>query len=126
MTPLRPGTFSQVPGKHYGTPKEIWGFRAPRATGPPERIARAFLQANVGLLGIDQPERLLERRKIIESLGARHVIFQQGHQGMRIHRAYVTVHLDLAGRIYLVKNRAVPRELLPGRPQFRISELGAR
>jgi hypothetical protein len=45
---------------------------------------------------------------------------------MRIHRAYVSVHLDRRGRAYLVKNRAVPRNLLPERTPFRISQADAR
>ncbi len=115
-----------VPGKHYGTPKEVWGFRTPPAKGRPEALARQFLQANEQVLGIAKLVPRLRRQRTIESLGARHVILQQRHHGMRIHRAYVSVHLDRRGRAYLAKNRAVPRDLLPERARFRITRADAR
>ncbi len=126
MKALRRGTFKQVPGKNYGTPKEIWGFRAPRGRGNPKRIALEFLRANEDLLGIAKLARRLRHQRTIEGLGARHVIFQQWHLKMRIHRAYVTVHLDRRGRVYLVKNRAMPRNLLPKQTPFRIAKADAR
>jgi hypothetical protein len=63
----------------------------------------------------------LTRPRVIESLGAHHVIFQQVHQGQRVHRAYLTVHLARDGRVYLVKNRVVPVALLPAAPKTRIT-----
>jgi Zn-dependent metalloprotease len=55
----------------------------------------------------------LQLRKVISSLGGYHVIFNQVHDGLRVHRGYVTVHIDRAGRVFLSKNRAVPARLLP-------------
>ena len=74
-------------------------------------IARAVLKANADLLGISRVR--LNARTVKRSVGANHVIFTQLMDNKPIHRAYVTVHLDTAGRAYLIKNRAVPTALLP-------------
>jgi hypothetical protein len=66
------------------------------------------------------------RTRIIESLGAHHIIHQQRLNGLPIHRAYVTVHLAKGGRVYLVKNRAVPRDLLEPSAEFKIAQTTAR
>jgi hypothetical protein len=42
------------------------------------------------------------------------VIFEQRDGGVRVHRGYVTVHIDPDRRVFLVKNRAAPTELLGG------------
>ncbi|MEZ4416744.1 MAG: M36 family metallopeptidase [Gemmatimonadota bacterium] len=122
MRALRPGTYQVVPGEYYGTPKEVWGFLAPARAGRPELIAFEFLTANRDLLGIETRLGGLRFTRSIESLGARHVILQQLHEGLRVHRAYVTVHMDLRGRVYLAKNRAVPGVHLPPRTGFRLGE----
>jgi hypothetical protein len=113
--------FKRVPGKYYGTPKEVWGFRtAPmrtraKAKGParPERAARQFMASNAGLFGLDPALGDIRARKVIHSLGAHHVILEQRHLGYRIHRGYVTVHMDRDARVYLAKNRSVPEAKLP-------------
>jgi len=56
----------------------------------------------------------LRLRRIVRSVGGNHVIFSQVHDGVRIHRAYVTVHIDRSGRVFLSKNRSIPARLLPG------------
>ena len=104
-------------GEFYGTPKEVWGFRTARAAGLPEQAARDFLSANSGLFELEENLAGLRRRRVIRSLGANHVIFSQVHAGHRVHRGYVTVHMDRAGRVFLAKNRSVPARLLP--PAFR-------
>lgn len=109
---LRSKSYRTVPGVHYGTPKELWGFRAPERASGLADVDR-FLRANAALLGIEPDLAGLERQKVIESLGAFHVIYQQRVMKKRVHRAYVTVHLDTRGRIFLVKNRAAPKRLLP-------------
>ncbi|MCI0451768.1 MAG: M4 family metallopeptidase [Candidatus Latescibacteria bacterium] len=110
MRPLERREYRLVPGTHYGTPKELWGFRtAARATSR----AREFLRANAVLLGLEPDLAGIARQRVVESLGATHVIFRQAHLGKRIHRAYVTVHVDGRGRVYLAKNRAMPKGLLP-------------
>jgi len=126
MKPLGARAYKAIPGKHYRTPKEVWGFTTPRGRKGPVTTAREFLKANADLLGISLVIPRLRLKKVIESVGAWHVIFQQRHQNLRVHRAYVTVHVDRRRRVYLVKNRAVPRELLPGRPEFRIAATSAR
>jgi hypothetical protein len=63
----------------------------------------------------------LELQKVIPSLGAQHVIFQQIHFDRRVHRGYVTVHIGNDRRVYLTKNRAMPRHLLPAEAEFRLA-----
>jgi len=110
---LKRGHYKSVPGKYYGTPKEVWGFRTASARGSPRSIARAFVAANSDLFKLEPHLAGLGVRRVIPSLGAAHVIMQQIHVGRRVHRGYVTVHIDRAGRVYLAKNRAVPARLLP-------------
>ncbi len=118
--------FHEVPGRHYKTPKEIWGFRLPAAAGHPQAVARRTLSANASRLGLDGLMRSLRLRRIIRSLGAWHVIFSQRHLGKYIHRAYVTVHMDSRRAVYLIKSRAVPRQLLPDVDTARVGVRGAR
>jgi Fungalysin metallopeptidase (M36) len=106
----------EVPGRHYGTPKELWGFRLPPRAESPTRVARAALEANSDTLGLDGLLDALEPRRCIRSLGAAHVIFSQVHTGRFVHRAYVTVHMDRRHSVYLIKNRAMPASLLPRLP----------
>jgi Zn-dependent metalloprotease len=114
---LKRGLYKSVRGEFYGTPKEVWGFRTARAAGLPEQAARNFLSANSELFELEENLAGLRRRRVIRSLGANHVIFSQVHAGYRVHRGYVTVHMDRAGRAFLAKNRSVPARLLP--PAFR-------
>ena len=112
--------FRTVPGRSYGTPKELWGFESDRGRGTPEEIALEFLRVNAGLLGIEDEIESLTLRRRIESLGASHVILQQKFRRRRIHRAYVTAHVRPNGRVYLVKNRAVPSALLAAAKEGRV------
>ena len=122
---LKGGRYRSVRGEHYGTPKEVWSFRTPRSAASPERAARDFLAANAGLFGLEPGLRGLRRRRVIRSLGGAHVIFEQVHDGHRVHRGYVTVHLDGDGRVFLAKNRAVPERLLPAAFESRIGRAEA-
>ena len=106
---LEEGEYQEVRGSHYETPKELWGFRCPADSRKPKVVARLFLEANADTLGLD--EFPLGYRTTKWSIGGRHVIFDQ-HYGKRIHRAYVTVHMNRRNEIYLVKNRAVPVRFL--------------
>ena len=124
MEKLKEKAFREVSGAEYGTPKEIWGFRTKPFRGRPASIAQGFLKANADLLGLKTLRLRLPR--MVESLGAHHIIYQQRFVGLPIHRAYVTVHLDRDGRVYLVKNRAVPRERLERAADFRIAEVTAQ
>ncbi len=127
MRPLRQRSYQEIPGGNYGTPKEVWGFRSERGRGRVETIAREFLEANAALFGL-APD-LADLRtppRVIASLGADHVIFQQQYRRLRIHRAYVTVHIGRDRRVYLAKNRAVPQDLLPAGVEFRKTRAEAR
>ncbi len=115
-----------VPGTLYGSPKEVWGFRSEPGRGRPEAIALEFLSANTPLLKLEGLVRRLKVTRVVESVGAWHVILQQRHLGLRIHRAYVTVHVGRDRRVYLVKNRAVPKKLLPAALHFRLGPVAAR
>lgn len=121
MRALRKGSYKIVPGEFYGTPKELWGFRK-KGVGTPRSIARDFLKANAGLLGLDENLSGLRLQKVIASLSARHVIFQQIHRERRVHRAYVTVHVANDDRVYLAKNRAMPTDLLPAKAGFKLAQ----
>ena len=103
---------SIVPGRHYKTPKEVWGFRLGRSTQPPGQLARKVLSANADLIGLRGVLRTLHRRVIKRSVGGWHVIYTQRLFGHRVHRAYVTVHMNRHRQVYLVKSRAVPHDVL--------------
>jgi len=108
---LAPGEYRLIPGTNYGTPKELWGFVKPGGSGSPRQVAERFLKANATLLGLE--EFPIDYRGTRASVGGWHVIFDQ-HYGKRIHRAYVSVHMNRNHEIYLAKNRAVPVRLLRG------------
>jgi Zn-dependent metalloprotease len=126
MTSLLPRRYKTVPGRSYGTPKELWGFRTAEVRGTLAAVARRFLRDSAALLGIQSVRSRLRLARVVESVGAAHVIFQQGLHGRRIHRACVTVHMDRRHRVFLAKNRAVPAEFLPKPVCARLSATGAR
>ena len=112
---LKRGFYKAVAGRYYGTPKEVWNFRTASGGGSPESIARDFVVTNAALFKLEQGVSELALQRVIRSLGATHVIFNQMHNNYRVHRGYVTVHMDRSGRVYLSKNRSVPAHLLPGK-----------
>ncbi len=123
---MRLRRFKTVPGTYYGSPKEVWGFRSPAGRGGPRPIALRFLAANAALLKLEDVLPRLKLRRVVESVGAWHVIFEQRYRRLRIHRAYVTVHVGRDRRVFLAKNRAVPPELLPVGLQFELGPEAAR
>ncbi|HSQ03992.1 MAG TPA: hypothetical protein VLN59_08155, partial [Burkholderiales bacterium] len=123
--PLKRGHYKSVPGKYYGTPKELWDFRTAAARGSPKSIARDFATTNAKLFELEPDLRGLKMKRVILSLGGAHVIMQQVHAGRRVNRAYVTVHMDRGGHVYLAKNRSVPARLLPESFENRIGRVGA-
>lgn len=124
MKSMKLKAFKVVPGQNYGTPKELWGFRTKARKGRVDKVADQFLKANSALVALKGIR--LRRARIIESVGARHVIYQQSIKGIPIHRAYVTVHLARDGSVYLLKNRAVPSSLAKPAGGFKVSQLAAR
>jgi hypothetical protein len=114
MPDLRLNHFKSVAGSFWGTPKELWGFRL-KAPGKPAAVAEELVRANADLLGIEQVAGQLRRVRVIESAGATHVLLQQRHRGVPVHRGYVTVHVAHSGEVFLVKNRAIPQGSLPHR-----------
>ena len=125
MRKLTAKSFKSIPGKYYRTPKELWGFRSDRGDGAPSAIARAFLEANHETLGITSALDRLDVRRVIRGQGADHVILQQRWRRRRIHRAYVTVHIGRDRRVYLVKSRAVPEDVLRHAEEPRIASARA-
>ena len=124
---LKVEDYREVAGEYYGTPKELFGLALPAQKGsPPRAVATAALKANTTLLGIDPQLRDLDLRKIIPTAAGTHVIFSQSYAGIPIHRAYVTVHMDDDNRVYLIKNRVVPEELLPPIEPIQITDAEAR
>ena len=112
---VKRGRYKAIAGKYYHTPKEIWNFRTTRRRGSPESIARDFVVANAALFRLEEGVSELAVQRVIRGLGATHVIFRQVHDGYRVHRGYVSVHMDRYARVYLAKNRSVPPHLLPGK-----------
>ncbi len=112
---LKRGRYKTIAGKYYRTPKETWNFRTAARGGSPESIARDCVVANATLYKLEEDVSELAVQRVIRSLGAVHVIFKQIHDRNRVHRGYVTVHMDRSGRVYLSKNRSVPPHLLPGK-----------
>ena len=126
MLTLKVGNHKEIPAEFYGSPKEIWGFHVPRARGKPVAVGRRFIADNQELFKHDGIHDGFVHRKTLESLGASHVIFEQHHLGVRIHRAYITVHIGPEGRVYMAKNRATPANLLPNVSRFVITTAAAR
>ncbi|HEY7870877.1 MAG TPA: M36 family metallopeptidase [Methylomirabilota bacterium] len=120
MRKLGARSFKTIPGQYYKTPKELWGFRSDRGAGSPAAIARAFLDANQDTLGIAAALDRLDLRRVIHARGADHVILQQRWRRRRIHRGYVTVHIGRDRRVYLVKSRAVPEDVLQAAEEPRL------
>jgi len=118
---LRKGQYQATPGKYYGTPKEVWDFRTRATARAVPAVARDFLFANRDLFELERDLSNMQLRRVIRSLGAEHAIFSQFHGGLRVHRGYVTVHMDRSRRVYLCKNRAVPARLLPAAFDARIT-----
>jgi hypothetical protein len=126
VRPLDPRSYRVVPGRHYDTPKELWGFRSDRGTGDPLAIACAFLEANQETLGVDMDTLIVGTPRILYGLGSTHLIFQQRWKRRRINRAYVTVHIGARDqRVFLVKSRAVPLEVRQKAKDARIGEARA-
>lgn len=122
---LKRGRYKSTRGEYYGTPKEVWNFRTTARPGSPQRAARRFLLANADLFKLEAGLAGLQVQRVIRSLGAAHVILRQVHGGRRVHRGYVSVHMDRAGRVFLAKNRSVPARLLPGKFEKRINREAA-
>ena len=89
MTSLGLTKWKSVEGEHYGTPKELWGFRTTPNRRRPVSIARDFLVVNAELLGINDVLATLRPQRTLASLGAHHIILQQIYMKRRVHRAYV-------------------------------------
>lgn len=123
---LQRGAYRVDPGRAYRSPKEIWGFRERVPRGDPVEVAKAFLEANVETLKIQDALPNLRLRALVRGVGATHVILQQRHERIRVHRGFVTVHISRDNEAYLVKSRAAPARHLPRGARFRLTPSQAR
>jgi hypothetical protein len=78
------------------------------AAGGADGVARAFLQANHAALGLDQNLSNLRLASTRHGLNSSHMVFQQTMAGRPVYGAYLSVHLDGAGRVQVVHNRTWP------------------
>ena len=92
---------------HY-VPRKVYAFETEPLEGAPRKVAEAFLKENVGPLKISASLEHLKFDKVMQSLGAKTVLFQQYYRGIPIHGAWVAVHMDHRKRIFMVKNDTVP------------------
>lgn len=122
---LKRGSFKFEKPEYFGTPKEVWNFRARARRGSVVDIARTFLEANIELFKLEPKLQGLGKPTVLRSVGATHVIFGQRHLKKRVQRAYVTVHIDAKGRVYYSKNRAVPAAMLPEKFEAKFDRAGA-
>ena len=93
-------------------PRKVYGFETEEYSGTPKEIGERFLNENLEVLKISAPLESLRYEKTIESLGAWAVLFQQYHNEIPIHAAWVTIHINKRRRIFMVKNDTVPIDLL--------------
>src|SRR5712671_680678 len=119
---LKRGDYKKDPGKFYGTPKEVWGFETSASGASSENVARSFLKANTKLFKLEADLARLKMDATLHSVGADHVILNQFHLEIPVHRAFVTVHVNRSGRVFFSKNRAVPADMLPKEFLIRISK----
>jgi len=91
-------------------------FKATRAAGDAEGVARAFLAHFAGLWRLDDPSAELTKRRIdVDRSGASHVRLSQVWRGLPVLDAELIVHLDRDRRVVLVNGTyfATPRDLDP-------------
>ncbi len=89
-------------------PKKVYGFETGPIEGTPREVAEKFLTENLGTLKISASLHDLKYDKTSESLGASTVLFQQHFEKTPIHGAWVAVHVDKQGKVFMVKNDTVP------------------
>ncbi|MFI5399369.1 MAG: M4 family metallopeptidase [Candidatus Binatia bacterium] len=97
---LRPGV---------GTPMQIRGrtlepaAHSPLAGDAAERTGWNFLRANRRLLRLTDPDReLVLQRSETDTLGRRHLRYQQAYKGLPVWPAELIVHLDPSGNVDLM------------------------
>ena len=96
-------------------PRKVYGFETDPLPGVAHEIAERFLKENVSVLKISASFDDLKYDKVMESLGAKTVLFQQHFNGTPIHGAWVAVHINNQNRIFMVKNDTVPLSQLQER-----------
>jgi len=84
-------------------------FRAARASGDAEAIARAFVAAHAAAFRLAQPAEELALRGVQADRGGRRVVvFDQRFRGLPVLRGELRVHLDAQGRVVVVNAATVP------------------
>ncbi|MBI3950763.1 MAG: M36 family metallopeptidase [Acidobacteria bacterium] len=92
-----------------GTPKSLYGrmVDVSKYMADPESAARLFLREHAGLFQL----RSLQELRVLkqdESPGGTHLYFDQVYQGIRVHGARVSVHINPQGIITTVTNGYYP------------------
>ncbi len=90
--------------------------------------ARAFLQANRSVIGLNEPDNeLAVRQRVVDELGLTHLKFEQRFRGLPVWPAELIVHLDRQGHVYLMDGAYVRTPKLSTiRPVVPTLEAGAR
>lgn len=84
-------------------------FKATRAAGDAEGVARAFLDLFAGLWRLDDPKTELALRRVdVDRSGASHVRFDQVWRGIPVADAKLNVHLDRDRKVVLANGSYVP------------------
>ena len=85
------------------------GLALATASGRDHRTALNFLEANRGLLGLEDPSREVELvSREVEESGQRHLRYTQTFQGLPVWPASLSVHLDSQGNVTLFDGAYVP------------------
>jgi bacillolysin len=98
-----------------GTPMQIAGAAlaepaAVAVAGEDQSVstARAFLQANRSIIGLENPDtELAVGQRFSDDLGFAHVKFEQRWRGLAVWPGELTVHLDRVGRVVLMNGAYV-------------------
>jgi hypothetical protein len=89
-------------------PSKLHGFETKPVKGGARAVAEKFLAANREALKITAAVEDIRFDRVLESLAAKKVLFQQYYRGVAIHGAWIAIHLDARNRISMVDNDAVP------------------
>lgn len=106
---FRPGSPTVMQIRGQALEPAASGLALATASGRDHRTALNFLEANRGLLGLDDPSREVELvSREVEASGQRHLRYTQTFQGLPVWPAGLSVHLDGQGKVTLFDGAYVP------------------
>ncbi|MGE5405171.1 MAG: M36 family metallopeptidase [Candidatus Saccharibacteria bacterium] len=88
--------------------KKVYGSLSEPLAYPLEKSVVGFLRENAQVLQMEDVVKHLRFERIVPSLGGSTVLFQQHHDGIPAHSAWVAVHLNKERKVFMVKNDTVP------------------